>query len=60
MTKIEKQMLGTVGVMVVLVVLLSAYIVSSVKSEFGDCKGLEGAVNQIWTGEDCDETQNDR
>lgn len=53
MTSIEKKMLIAIGALLLVFVGSCTVLVSSLESEFGHCAGLKGAVNKVWTGEDC-------
>ena len=53
MTSIEKKMIITMVAMIALIIGCCAYVQTTISEEFGECNGLEGAVNKVWTGEAC-------
>lgn len=56
MTSIEKKMLGAFVALFVLFLGSCAALVHGVGEEFAGCEGLQGVVDQVWTGKRCDGT----
>lgn len=50
MAPIEK----TIILLIVVVSAVFIFLMAGLLNEFDDCKGLQGVVDSIWTGEPCD------
>ena len=59
LTSLEKKMLIAVGVVLVLLIASVTSLSRSLHREFGDCKGLKGAVEKVWYGTECVPTGGD-
>lgn len=56
MDKEDKQIIGLGCGLVVILAVIILIIILALDQEFDGCKGLQGVVNQIWTGEQCEES----
>ena len=54
MDSFEKKMLVFAAALTLAAILLIAFIAMSLEAQFGDCQGLKGMVDRVWTGVPCE------